>query len=365
MRIKGSLVSMFLTAALPLMANAQTLPSYHVTDLQALPGAAACAPTAINDAGVIAGGCGLSAMYNSGIALWRNGTFTNLGKFPNGHYAAATAMNSFGTLVGNGDLGDFLPHAFVTYNGGLLNIDTTGGANILAIGILDNGVIFGNMTKSGSGSPSSWNPMMWTQDPGHPDRYRENILPKLPGGDTKSVGAYLAASNKSGQLVGWVTNSVIGQLGGFWNNDATHSVVALSALPGGYHSIAWGLNDIGQAVGESSNAATSTVAVLWQNDAAHTPIELGTLPGDSVSAASGINIAGQIVGVSVTSMISGTSRAFFYQNGTMVELASLIDPADGAWTFDSVAGINNAGQIIATGTSNGRSTAVLLTPIAQ
>jgi hypothetical protein len=52
-----------------------------------------------------------------------------------------------------------------------------------------------------------------------------------------------------------------------------------------------------------------------------------------------------------------------WQNDVMADLATLIDPADGAWTIGAVAGINNAGQIIATATSNGRSAQVLLTPI--
>ncbi|HEX9162187.1 MAG TPA: hypothetical protein VF980_10820 [Thermoanaerobaculia bacterium] len=166
-------------------------------------------------------------------------------------------------------------------------------------------------------------------------------------------------------MAGWMTTTIIGQLGGFWNNDATHSVVALQALPDGNHSIAWGLNDLGQAVGESNSLTSSSRAVMWQNDAAHSILDLGVLPGDTLSAAAAINNAGQIIGTSSPSIFSGTTRAFFYQNGTMYDLATLVAPTDGFWTIDYVFAINNAGQILAMGSSAGRRTSVLLTPIVQ
>ena len=200
---------------------------------------------------------------------------------------------------------------------------------------------------------------------GHPGRYKENSLPKLAGGDPKFVGVYALQSNKAGQVVGWVTNTTIGQLGGFWNNDAAHTVTGLQPIPGGYRSIAWAINDLGMATGESDAPGAWDHAVMWLNDAAHTPVDLGTLPGDTVSMAQGINNAGQVVGISATGIqfpFTG-QRAFFYQSGAMAELATLIDPADGFWTIDGVIGINNAGQIIANARTNGRVAMVLLTPV--
>jgi len=346
-------------AALPMIAAAQTAPAYHVTSLTA--NAPQCAFESLNDSGVAAGTC------SNDIATWNNGTITDLGSLPFGTYAQANAISSTGIVVGEGDTGNGRPQAIVSTPGGLLNIDPVNGGNARAIGVMDNGVIFGDMTKSLSGGTASWNVMMWTADPSHPGRYRETILPHYPGGDTKYNGVYAQESNKIGQVAGWVTTTVIGQLGAIWNNDAAHTVTPLQALPFGNGAIANGLNDLGQVVGQSNNFATATSAeaVLWQNDATHSIIDLGTLPGDTVSSAQAINNAGQIVGWSQTSMNAGPARAFLYQNGAMYDLATLVDPADGFWTIQHVFAINNAGQILAIGSSGGIQSSIILTPVAQ
>jgi probable extracellular repeat, HAF family len=351
-----------LVAALPTISNAQT---YHVTRLSALPGTSSigCYPSAINDSGVVVGAC-----YQSNIAWtaasWTDGAPTNLGKFAKGHYAGATAINSLGRIVGDADMGDYQPKPFLATPTGLLSIDSQGGSNVRACGIMDNGVIFGNFTSSGSGSTSMWTPVYWVEDATHPGRYKRTSLPKVSGGDPKANIAYAERSNKLGQVVGNVVTSLIGQHGAFWNNDAAHSVVALDHLPGGNQSLAYALNDLGQAVGEST-LFSGQRATLWDNDAAHTPIDLGTLPGDIQSNATGINTAGQIVGWSGLTNLAGQVRGFVYQNGVMQDLASLIDPADGVWTVSDYNYINNAGQITTVGTSGGQSTLILLTPIAQ
>ncbi len=369
MQLKRAIVntlSSLCLAALPAIAAAQTLPTFRVTNLSTTPAAALCSPTAINDAGLVAGSCASADPFNYGAVVWRDGTVVDLGKLPGGNYAGPTAVNSLGVVVGDGDTGNIQPHAFVTYNGRLLDVDNIGGgANVRAIGITDTGVIFGNLTKSNSGNTASWKPVMWTRDPGKPDRYRETFLPKYPGGDSKYNGAYALASNKAGQAVGWVTTSIIGQLGAFWNNDSAHSVVTLAPLPNGTHTIAWAMSDLGVAVGESNVPGAYMRAVLWQNDGAHTPVEIGTLPGDFESVATAVNNAGQVIGWSAQTIFAPSyARAFFYQGGTMVELASLIDPTDGVRTIDAVFGMNNAGQIIAGGSSNGTRAALLLTPVA-
>jgi probable HAF family extracellular repeat protein len=364
MKLRGPLTaaSFAFVIALPSLSGAQPLPTYHVTELPSPP-ERGCAVTALNDAGVAAGSCSAG-----GGVIWRDGNLVSLGLLSGGTYTQPTAINSAGVVVGDADANlRPRPQAFVTTAAGLVNIDPTNGGNARAIGVMDNGFVFGNLTKSLSGNTSSWNVMLWTPDSGHPGRYRENALPKLPGGDPKYVGVSATQSNKVGQVVGWVTNTVIGQLGGFWNNDAGHTVAALPPLPGGNHSIAWAVNDLGQAAGESNSPDSIIRAVLWQNDAAHTPVDVGMLPGDTASLAHGVNNLGQVVGISLTGTYPTFSgqRAFLWQNGAIQDLASLVDPADGLWTVDSVVAINNAGQIVAIGTMNGRWASILLTPIAQ
>ena len=359
-------------AALGLATTAAAQPTYHVTEIPSAPGAA-CIGTAINDAGVVAGSClpvnGVAASAaNRGIAIWRNGVPTVLGALAGANDFAANALSSTGVVVGSSDAtSNPRPQAVMSAAGGFLNIDPVNGGNARAIGIMDNGVIFGNLTKSLSGNTASWQVMMWTQDKGHPDRYRETSFPKLIAGDAKFAGIYALGSNKAGQVVGWVTNQVIGQRGAFWNNDDKHTIVALDTLPGGSHSIAWGVNDLGQAVGESNGPGYVTRATLWQNDAAHTPVDLGALPGDNESTAMFANSAGQVIGFSATGTFPtfAATRAFLWQNGRMFELGSLIDPADGAWTITGLFGMNNAGQILGIGTLGSRFATIVLTPAAQ
>jgi len=291
-----------------------------------------------------------------------------LGALAGANGFSANALNSSGVIVGSSDTGSSpRPQAVVSTARGFLNIDEVNGGNARAFGIMDNGVIFGNLTKSLSGNTASWQVMMWTQDKGHPDRYRETSFPRLVASDPKTAGIFALASNKGGQVVGWVTNEVIGQRGAFWNNDAAHSLTVLAPLPGGSHSIAWAVNDLGQSVGESNGPTYTTRATLWQNDAAHTATDLGALPGDNESTAMFVNSAGQVIGFSDTGSLPAfdASRAFLWQNGELYELSSLIDPADGAWTITGLFAMNNAGQIVAIGNSGGRIASFVLTPIAR
>ncbi len=177
MNMKQVIVTALSVIALSTAGHAQT---YHVTDLSPAP--LACVGEAINDSGMIAGTC------NSRAAMWRNGTVIDRGLLPGGTWANGTAINSLGTVVGDADPGNGRPNPFITYNGGLLDVDPISGGNARAIGIMDSGVIFGNLTKSLSGNTSSWEVVMWTVDKGHPDRFRETILPHYPAA-TRSTTA--------------------------------------------------------------------------------------------------------------------------------------------------------------------------------
>jgi probable HAF family extracellular repeat protein len=86
--------------------------------------------------------------------------------------------------------------------------------------------------------------------------------------------------------------------------------------------------------------------------------DLGTL-GGSFSGADGINNSGQVVGYSYTA--SGQNHGFLWQDGTMSDLNDLI-PAGSGWTLYVAWAINNAGQIVGTGSLNGQTHAFLLTP---
>ena len=351
---KRAVLALVLVAA-PLAAHGQTA-HYHVVQLPPVSSAGFCVPTALNDTGDVVGYCN-AGEANPFAVRWRDGTVEDLGLWAGGTFTHAWAINSAGTVVGDGDDGDQVPKALIRSAGRWIEIDGSGGSAQQAYGITDDGVIFGNFTtQGGSIGTIDWDPVYWTYDADH-DRYARHDLPKAPG---TTSGAFIFAITASGIAVGDVASDVIGNQGALWNNDASHSLVVLPQLAGFGSTRAFGVSDDARAAGAAFNG-TESRAVMWQNDAAHTAVDLGVLAGDVRSEAYGVNSAGQVVGVSIDSALG--SRGFLYQNGVMTELATLIDAADGEWDVNPV-GINNAGEIIALGMLNGQPVAVKLVPFA-
>jgi probable HAF family extracellular repeat protein len=82
--------------------------------------------------------------------------------------------------------------------------------------------------------------------------------------------------------------------------------------------------------------------------------------------ANGINDAGVVVGVfNFDYEDPFPNRGFIYRDGQSVDLSTL---ADGGWTIFEANAINDAGQIVGTGSSGGQSgfrRPVLLTPVPE
>jgi probable HAF family extracellular repeat protein len=124
---------------------------------------------------------------------------------------------------------------------------------------------------------------------------------------------------------------------------------------GGNYSAAWGLNDAGYAVGYAATANNAADhAFLYANGVLQ---DLGTL-GGTYSFANDINNSNQVVGNSNILGDAGT-HAFLYSSGGMTDLNALIDPASG-WTIHFAYGINDLGQIAATGCRAGQCVALRL-----
>ena len=347
------------------VAEAQT--RYIVTDLGVLPGAESSTAIGINDLGDVVGYASGGSVNSVGF-VWRQGVMTGVGKLPKGNYSSATAINSLGTFVGDGDTGDYRPQSWVNTGSGLYNFFSNNGGNTHVVSISDRGAIGGYYTKSLSGWVSSWRGAIWTPDPKDPRKYRQVDLPVIYGPDPtfKGTTAIPAAFNQGGQAAGYAANEVIGQHAAFWNNDAAHSIIDLGTLPGDWSSLAWGINELGQAVGESHPPFGSR-PTLWDRDAAHTPTELPLLPGDNYGTAVAINRLGHIVGWSAYAVPGtwnvGPSRWVVWRDGGVYDIESLLDPITGAgWSISNLAALNNAGQIVGTGISNGQAHALLLTP---
>lgn len=133
---------------------------------------------------------------------------------------------------------------------------------------------------------------------------------------------------------------------------------------GGTASTAFDINDLGQVVGSSTTANGETHAFLTDaNSNIEATDDLGTL-GGSFSVAYNINESGFVVGDS--ELVDGRSRAFVYDGTNLFDLNTLI-PANSGFVLTSAKGINESGQIAATGFSADTQTtrAFLLTPVPE
>jgi len=345
-----------LTFALSTAAAATAQTTYRISEL----GTPNCAVTAINDSSDVTGQCdGVATVFDNGVA-------TTLGRLPKGTYSSALSSNAAGVAVGVGDNGDGRPRAELYRNGTVSDIDASA-ANAYAIRINDAGVIAGNYLK-GFGTCNNWSASIWTEDAGKPGSFRRTDLQPYPGGDGKVRCEYASAANQGMQVVGWVQNSLFGQMGAFWNNDAKHTLALLQPFPGDWSSIAWSVNDLGLAVGDSHPPFGSR-PVMWGTDAAHTATDLPLLSGDNYGTAFAINNVGHVLGWSAYAIPGtwnvGPGRFVVWRDGGVFDLQSLLDTVSGAsWTITNVSAINNLGQIVGSGIHNGQAVSFLMTPAA-
>lgn len=262
----------------------------------------------LNDIGWIVGDYNVFPSGFSDLAFVHDGKqFINLGTLPGGNQSQAVAVNNSGQVVGywGNNVTGPLPLAFLWQNGEMIDI------------------------SADLGTPTS----------------RANDI------------------NDNGQATGWMGSNLLNDGNPFiWQNGG---VTALPLLPGGYKGEGYGINNGAHVAGEvrlgDPGDVYSIHAVVWIDTL---PTDLGTLPGFERSQAVAINDTDVIVGRSWYSDGNpNISRATVWKNGTITDLESLIPPNLDLALHDAW-GINNAGQIGASGISSGV-VAVLLTPHPQ
>jgi probable HAF family extracellular repeat protein len=170
---------------------------------------------------------------------------------------------------------------------------------------------------------------------------------------TLAGGSWTVAEGLSGN--GDVTGygqTASGVRGFLWT--AGGGLLQLSTL-GGNNSYGMAVNDSGVVAGSAAAGTGYLHATSWLGG---TAADLGTLGGGN-SYAYGINDAGAIVGYSWI-FGNATTHAFIDLNGVMVDLNSLLTPAESGWTITAAYGINDQGQIVGEALYDGQSHAVLL-----
>jgi probable HAF family extracellular repeat protein len=274
-------------------------------------------------------------------------------------------INDAGQVVGKSDSSSYgYYHAFLWTSGvGMQDLGGLPGFTdaVAANGINGAGQVVGTSTSKTSPTIGYYRAFRWT--PGSPATMEDL------GGLNATVISAAYGINAAGQVVGtsyWGSGSSGGIYHAFlWTSGSPATIENLGALPSpyDYSSKALSVNAAVQVVGTSSATSSSgygSRAFIWTRDGGIQ--SLGTLPSpyDYAYSVGGINAAGQVVGYCWSS--SNSFRGWLYSGGVMTDLTSLVQNLPTGVTISMANGINDRGQIIASG-SDGK--AYLLTPVSS
>jgi len=311
--------------------------------------------SALNAAGQVAGT--LSETGRQPIAvLWApGGALRRLGYLPgHGAQSHATALNGAGMVVGrSGSAGSGRAFSW-TQAGGMVDLGALlpGARATSAVSVNDAGQVilqeYAFVNHSAQGS-HAW---AWTAAAG-----LAAIEPTFPGLYVSARG-----SNRLGQVTGYA-GTPTGWEAFIWTPGSGTQTLGRPA--GWYNGTAGNaINDDGVVVGDST-VGCCVNAVKWTPQDGWTG--LGYIPNFvGYSDAFAINHAGVIVGGSAKGEDAHDVAAIWFPGRKALDLMQFIDPADplkASLKLTSAVGINDAGQILANGTLDGRAQAVVLTPI--
>jgi probable HAF family extracellular repeat protein len=292
-----------------------------------------------------------------------------------GQSSSASAINALGDVAGNllTSIYDEQPRAFRYVGGAMQDLGSMGGPT----GITDDGRVSGWAPTADFGTAAvlySSNAIEqiadgaafgvspdgqvtgWLTDYAeqitHAFRYANGVLQDLgaPGG-TSSMGFGI---NQSGDVTGliWLAD---GSLRAFIYSAGAMRVLGTFGGPG---SSGYAINAAGQATGIAETEPGIGHAFLYTDG---TMSDLGTLGGPESSGLA-INGRGDVVGRSHVDKNSW--EAFLYTDGSMYNLNSLVVSGLDGFRLYEARGINNRGQIAATGSSeDGRLLAFRLDPV--
>lgn len=331
-RFRNLIFAVALLAPSPLWAQA---PRYTIDSSRQPAGASI---NDINNNGDITG----TLSGSKGAYLTKNGVVNNFIQLSPGSSGSVGAVNinNAGQVAGVSGTGSmFHGTGSYLYSNGTTSSVNIASPNVDADGLNDQGVIVGAAYDAFNATPSkafSW---------------QDGVTTYLGSLRTTSGlnSSNATAVNNSGSVVGY-SYANDGLLHAFLYQNGTMQQIA----PG--NTGAFGINDQGQIVGGWTGSARSN-AFIYTNGVIQ---ELGTL-GTAGSRALDINNHGQVIG-DYYGGTGFTTKPFYYQNGTMYDLESLLDSSAG-WNLQHVSAINDSGQIVGYGLLNGVQTFFVATPV--
>ena len=321
-------------------SDAQT---YTLTDLGVVNGGTAQA-AAINLNGQITGTATTASGVGYDAFLYSGGVQLDLGNL--GGVSTGNALNDSGDVAGGSSLitVSTTNHPFLFKDDTLLDLGLPAGMkNGVAFGVNNSDQVVGQLTAGPRRQTVSFG-FLW-QNGVYMD------LGTLGGSNTTAL-----AINDAGQIVGSSATANGASDAFLWQNGV---MTDLGTFPGGFGSSATAINDLGEIVGSSGTANFGPAHAFFRRNGVMT--DLGVLPGFNSSSAAAVNNSAAVVG-SCATVGYKTVRAFLYQNGVMTDLNRLIPGTAGSWILQSATGINDAGEIVGSGTTNGFQHAFLLTP---
>jgi probable HAF family extracellular repeat protein len=355
-----------------------TLQDGVVHKLDALPGFNSSFPFWVSNSGHVVGVSenGIDPLTGfralEAVQWAKDGSITDLGTL-GGNDSQANAVNSRGQVAGEAlnTIPDpytgnfFIPgatqvHAFRwTKSQGMQDLGTLGGTDSAAFYINDRGQIAGFSFTDSTVNPTTGMPTL------HPFLWENGKMTDLGTLGGTLAGPFTIESiggiNNRGEVVG--TSNLTGDAIAhpfLWTK--SEGMKDLGTLGGTLAFATW-INDAGEVVGLSATLDDQfDHAFLWRDGVM---TDLGTPGTDPDSQARSINSSGQVVGGSFMSDPTGATtdlHGFLWENGSIVDLNTLIAPGSGA-TITDAADINDRGEIAANGfLSNGDARVFLLIP---
>ena len=362
-----------------------------LTDLGALAGANTSFANSVTDSGVSVGWSSDNAHMDPLLGvpqmhatMWKNGAIVDLGTLGGGYESVALAANNRGQVVGVsanlvpdpfGPLGT-QNRVFLWQHGAMEDLNTLGGNDagfldlIGVVAINERGQVAACSYTNAIANPTTGTPTL------APFLWEHGSMRDL--GTLGGTSGCATALNNRGQVAGY--SNLQGDLifhAFVWDRGQLKDLGTF----GGDKSVALAINNAGQVIGRADVTAICTACAPGNQKQLHHPflwkdgelIDLGLIAGDTVGSAYSINSRGQIVGASVQCTLikpddscdGPVHHAFLWEDGSLFDLQSLIDPASKITVSDTTS-INERGEIAGTGMlPNGEPHAYLLVPCAE